>query len=428
MAQDQTETSLDQPSGVYRYVVLALLMGVYVLSYLDRQLVSILAQPIKAELHLSDTQLGLVSGVFFALFYTGFGIPIAWLADRSHRTRIVALACGLWSLFTGACGLAGNFGQLALARLGVGIGEAGGTAPSYALVADYFPPKARGAALGLFSLGLPIGTALGGMYGGWIAPLYGWRMAFWGLAIPGILLGVALRFLVKEPPRGQLDLATSSDPKPGILTVLSAFVRSPVLVWTTLGCSLSGMAGYGILTWAPALLMRSYGMTLPMVGAIYSPVMGLAIGAGVFLSGWIADSWGKSDPRAYALVPALSFVVGGPLLYLALHASNWHSAIPLLAAPLLLGFTYLSPALAVVQNSVPAERRSTSSAILLFVLNLSAIGLGPVLVGLVSDWAAPLHGEDALKVALQILVPTFFLGAGANFMAARAMRSASQNT
>jgi len=402
-------------------------MGVYVLSYLDRQLISILAQPIKDELHLSDTQIGLISGVFFALFYTGFGIPIAWLADRRHRTRIVALACVLWSLFTGACGLAGSFGQLALARFGVGIGEAGGTAPSYALVADYFPPKARGAALGLFSLGLPIGTALGGILGGWIAPHYGWRMAFLTLAVPGIALGIALPFFVKEPPRGQFEASSHRQQEPKFLTVLMDYVRSPVLIWTTVGCSLSGMAGYGILTWAPALLMRSYQMTLPMVGSIYSPIMGLSIGVGVFASGWISDHWGKTNSRAYALVPAISFLIGAPLFFLALHGANWQSAIPLLAAPLMLGFTYLSPALAIIQNSVPSDRRSTSSAILLFVLNLAAIGLGPVLVGFMSDLATPTYGDDGLRVALQILIPVFLLGAGANLMAARAIKAKSHS-
>jgi predicted MFS family arabinose efflux permease len=424
-------TKVDSESGfrslakrLYPYGVLALLLAVYVLSYLDRQLVSILAQPIKQELQLSDTQLGLISGFLFAVFYTGFGIPIAFLADRSHRTRIVALSCGLWSLFTGACGLVSGFSGLALARLGVGIGEAGGTAPSYAIVADYFEPQKRGFALGLFSLGLPLGTALGGVLAGSIAPVYGWRAAFVLLAIPGILLAMLLPVLVREPLRGRFDAPATIASKPPLAQLVLRFCRTPVLVWTTLGTSFSGLAGYGLLTWAPALLMRCFAMPLAQVGHFYSPLMGLAVAVGVFGSGFLGDRWQRTQPRAHALLPALCCVLAAPLFALALTTHTWFMAVLLLMPPLMLGFTYLSPALAIVQNTSAAQCRATNSAILLFALNLCAIGLGPVLVGGLSDHYTAGYGDRALLQALWVLLPFFLLGSFCNFMAARCLASA----
>ena len=411
---------------LYPYVVLVLLLAVYVLSYLDRQLVSILAQPIKQELQLSDTQLGLISGFLFAVFYTGFGIPIAFLADRSHRTRIVAVSCGLWSLFTGACGLASGFAGLALARLGVGIGEAGGTAPSYAIVADYFSPRQRGIALGLFSLGLPLGTAAGGLLAGSIEPLYGWRAAFLLLAIPGVLLAMLLPLIVREPRRGRLDAPAPAGAQLPLTALVLRFWRTPVLMWTTLGTSFSGLAGYGLLTWAPALLMRCFGMPLAQVGHMYSPLMGLSVALGVFGSGFLGDRWQHRQPRAHALLPAVCSLLAAPLFAVALTASSWSTAVLLLMPPLLLGFTYLSPALAIVQNNSAPESRATGSAILLFSLNLCAIGLGPVLVGWVSDHYTARLGDGALLRALWVLLPFFVLGSFCNFKAARCLPTAVQ--
>lgn len=419
-------TASDAPAPAkarpYAYLVLGVLLIVYILNYLDRQLVSILVEPIRKELGFSDTQLGLITGLVFAVFYSICGVPVAWMADRMNRVRIVAIACGLWSLFTGACGLAGSFTQLALARVGVGVGEAGGVPPSYAILSDYFPPFRRGLAMGLFSLGIPLGVFFGGAYGAWAAGHWGWRGAFMSLAIPGILLAIALPLVVKEPVRGALDVGHKGDDERLPLgATIAAFVKDPVLVLTALGCSLSGVAGYTLQSWTPAFLMRVQGATIAQVGEVYSPLIGLSIGLGIFGSGWIADKLGARSLRAYALVPAVCFTLAFPLYLLALASPTWMGSVLLLAIPQGLAFSYLAPAVAVVQNLVPPARRASSSALLLFFLNF-LIGCGPFYVGMVSDWAKPQYGDASLKVALYGLVPFFVLGVACNYAASVAMK------
>jgi MFS family permease len=409
--------------GAYPYVVLGVLLLVYILNYLDRQLVSILAEPIKKDLGLSDTQLGLVTGFMFALFYTTFGVPVAWLADRTRRTTIVAVACGLWSLFTGACGLAANFFHLMLARIGVGVGEAGGVPPSYAILSDYFPPKRRGLAMALYSLGIPLGTFLGGAFGAWAAGRFGWRGAFLSLAIPGILVAIALPFLVREPQRGRLDEDKGEDGGAPLLASIGLFLKSASLVLVTLGCAFSAVVGYSLQSWSPAFLMRVQGATLADVGAVYSPLIAVSVAAGIFGSGWVVDKLGAKSLRAYPLVPAAAFVLAFPLYLAAISVHDWRLSVALMAVPQGLTFTYLAPAVAVVQNLVPPNRRSTASAMLLFVLNLLAVGCGPLYVGAVSDFAAPRFGDESLRIALYGLIPFFVLGVGANLAAARTLKA-----
>jgi MFS family permease len=407
----------------YPYVVLGVLLVVYILNYLDRQLVSILAEPIKKDLSLTDTQLGLVTGFMFALFYTTFGVPVAWLADRTKRVGFVAVACGIWSLFTGACGLAASFAQLALARIGVGVGEAGGVPPSYAILSDYFPPRRRGLAMGLYSLGIPLGTFLGGAYGAWATRHFGWRGAFMSLAVPGVVVAALVALLVREPARGGLDdAAQRAEAGAGLGAVVGDFLKSATLVFVTLGCALSAVVGYSLQTWSPAFLMRVQGATLQDVGNFYSPLIGLAVAAGIFGSGWAVDRLGAKSLRAYPLLPAAAFVLAFPLYLLAINARDWRTSVLLLAIPQGLTFTYLSPAVAVVQNLVAPARRSTASALLLFVLNLLAVGCGPLYVGAVSDWAKPHYGVESLRVALYALIPFFVLGVGCNYAASVAMK------
>jgi MFS family permease len=408
---------------LYPYLVLAVLLLVYILNYLDRQLVSILAEPIKTDLGLSDTQLGLVTGFMFALFYTTFGVPVAWLADRTRRTTIVAVACGLWSLFTGACGLAGNFVHLMLARIGVGVGEAGGVPPSYAILSDYFPPQKRGLAMAIYSLGIPLGTFFGGAFGAWAAGRFGWRGAFLSLAIPGLLVAVILPLLVREPVRGGLDEGDAAKaPAAPFWTSVGLFLKSATLVLVTLGCSLSAVVGYSLQTWSPAFLMRVQGATLGQVGAVYAPLIAICVAAGIFGSGWVVDRLGAKSLRAYPLFPAACFVLAFPLYVAAVSVHDWRLSVALLAIPQGLTFTYLAPAVAVVQNLVPPSRRSTASAMLLFVLNLLAVGCGPLYVGAVSDWAKPTYGVESLRVALYALIPFFVLGVGCNYAASVAMK------
>lgn len=409
-------------SRAYPYVVLGMLLAVYVLNYLDRQLVSILAEPIKKDLGLGDTQLGLVTGFMFALFYTTFGVPVAWLADRTRRTSVIAIACGLWSLFTGACGLAGNFVQLMLARVGVGVGEAGGVPPSYTILSDYFPPGKRGLAMGLYSLGIPLGTFFGGALGAWTAGRFGWRGAFLAIAVPGLILAALLPLVVKEPVRGGLDAGAEKAAPAPFMPSIAAFLKSASLVLVTLGCALSAVVGYSLQSWSPAFLMRVQGASLAEVGAIYSPVIALSVAAGIFGSGWVVDRLGVKNLRAYPLFPAACFVLAFPLYLAAISVHDWRLSVALMAIPQGLTFTYLAPAVAVVQNLVPAARRSTASALLLFVLNLLAVGCGPLYVGAISDWAKPHYGVESLRVALYALIPFFVLGVGCNYAASVAMK------
>jgi MFS family permease len=407
----------------YKYFVLAILLVVYLLNYLDRQLVSILAEPIKNDLHLTDTQLGMVTGLAFALFYTSFGVPVAWLADRTRRTAIIALACGLWSAFTAACGYARNFGQLALLRMGVGVGEAGGVPPSYSILSDYFPPARRGLAMGLYSLGIPLGTLAGGLYASWAAARWGWRGAFAGLAIPGLAIALALPWLVREPRRGGLDGAVTAPTPVALGTSIGLFLKSGALVLVTLGCSLSAVVGYSLQSWSPAFLMRVQGATLHDIGSFYSPLIGASVAIGIVASGLLSDRFGRGGVHRYPLVPAVAFGLAFPLYLAALNAHDWQATVLLLAIPQGLTFMYLAPAVAVIQNLVPPERRTTASALLLFVLNLMAVGCGPLYVGAVSDWAKPTYGTESLRIALYALAPFFALGIGCNLAAARLLRT-----
>jgi MFS family permease len=409
-------------SETYKYLVLGVLLLVYLINYLDRQLVSLLAEPIKKDLALTDTQLGMVTGLAFAIFYTTFGVPVAWLADRTRRTAIIALACGLWSAFTAACGLARNFLFLALARTGVGVGEAGGVPPSYSILSDYFPPARRGLAMGLYSLGIPLGTLVGGQYGAWATNHYGWRTAFYLLAIPGVTLALLLPLLVREPRRGGLDDAPAMQSAP-LGESIGLFLRSGALVFVTLGCSFSAVVGYSLQSWSPAFLMRVQGATLSDVGSWYAPLIGLSIAAGIAGSGLLGDRFSRSGAHRYPLVPAIAFVLAFPLYLAALEAHGWKASVLLLAIPQGLTFMYLAPAVAVIQNLVPAERRTTASALLLFVLNLFAVGCGPLYVGAVSDWAKPYYGVESLRIALYALVPFFVLGVACNLWASRLLKA-----
>lgn len=406
-------------AGPNRYFVIVMLAGVYTLSFLDRQLLSILAEPVKAELGLSDTQLGLLTGFMFALFYTLFGVPVAWLADRSSRVRIVAAACALWSLFSAACGLAQNFAQLAVARMGVGIGEAGGSPPSYSVIADYFPPEKRGGALALYSLGIPVGTTAGAAIGGWIATTYGWRAAFIAIGLFGIVFALLVLLTVREPQRGRLDGAATA--QIGLGESLRLFLGNPVLRRAAVAGGLSAFVGYSMLSWTPALLMRMKGMTLGELSLYYSFASGAAVATGTLLSGYLVDRFGARDRRMYAFVPAAGFLVALPFFVAGVGAATWQLALLLIVVPLALYSMYLAPVLAIVQNAVPAAQRSTASAILLLIINLIGLGGGPLYVGLVSDTAGAASG---LQTAMFALAPLFLLAMLAHLGLARALAPA----
>lgn len=405
-------------AGRYRGFVLLMLVVVYTVNFIDRQIVGILAVPIKAELGLSDTELGLLGGLAFALFYTGLGIPVAVLADRYSRTWIMTIALAVWSAMTALCGLAQNFWQLFVARLGVGVGEAGGVAPAYSLIADYFPPGQRARALGVYALAIPLGSALGMVLGGYIATTVDWRYAFFVVGIAGLVLAPVFRLSVLEPPRGALDGVGTLQPVSlrGVLGLLAG-KRSFWLM--SLGAATASIVGYGVFFWLPSLLVRSFGLTVWEAALSYGLIVLFGGSAGIWLGGWCADRLAAGRNRAYALVPAVAFGVTGPCYALAVSTSSLPVALAALLLPTAFGLAWLGPVTAGIQHIVPPSMRATASALFLFIINLVGIGLGTVLVGAISDWLEAFHGSESLRYSILAGSGLYVIASGLFFYAAR---------
>jgi MFS family permease len=420
------QPALQTRASIYSYFIVGVLAVVYTLNFLDRQLLSILTEPIRKDLNLTDTQIGLLTGPAFALFYTTFGIPVAWMADRTHRVRIIAAACAIWSLFSAACGIAGNFAALAVCRVGVGVGEAGGSPPSYSLVSDYFPPQRRGVGLAIYSLGVPLGSMLGSFAGAGIAAVYGWRMAFLAVGAPGVVMAILMLILIREPKRGRFDAmadgAVSHPPSPPLLTAIRAFFGNRTLVLTAISSGASAFVGYALLNWGPAFLIRNKHMALSDIKIYYSLVVGIAGVFGTFGSGWLVDRLAKRNRAFYALVPMGSFIVSLPFFLAFVWAPTWPMALTFMVVPALLNNMYLAPALAVVQNAVKPGERTTSSALLLFILNLVGLCGGPPLIGKLSDHFKAQYGVASLQIALYWLAPFFLLAIIAHFVASRSIK------
>ena len=382
--------------------VLAILLVAYIFNFIDRQIIGVLAVPIKAELALSDRQLGLMGGIAFALFYSGLAIPIAWLADRRSRVNIIAASVALWSAFTAACGLTQNFWQLFLARMGVGIGEAGGVAPSYALISDFYPKERRARALALFSLGIPIGSALGVFFGGWIASHLDWRSAFLIVGLAGLPAALAVRLGVPEPVRGGFDTADgrASEPAPPFLQVAAALAAKPSFWLLSFGAASGSILGYGLIFWLPSFFSRSFGLELAEVGWFYGSIVLIGGVAGTWLGGWFGDRVGASNPGAYALVPAVCFLIAAPVFAFGLFAPSLAVGWILFAIGQMLALAWLGPVIAAVQHIVPPNMRATASASFLFINNLIGIGFGIFFLGFMSDRMKAAHGEDALQYSI----------------------------
>ena len=401
--------------------VLLILLLAYIFNFIDRQIIGVLALPIKAQLHLSDGQLGLMGGIAFALFYSGLAIPIAWLADRANRVRIIAWSVGLWSLFTAACGFAQNFWHLFLARMGVGIGEAGGVAPSYALISDYYPREKRGRALAFFSLGIPIGSALGVFFGAWIASHLDWRSAFLIVGLAGLPAALMVRFLIPEPVRGGHDSAegTASAPAPPFLTVAATLARIPSFWLLSFGAASGSILGYGLIFWLPSFFARSFHLELGQVGWFYGSIVLIGGVAGTWLGGWFGDRTGPADPGSYARIPALCFLVAAPVFAIGLFAPSLWLGWLLFAIGQMLALAWLGPVIAAVQHIVPPNMRATASASFLFINNLIGIGIGVALPGFMSEALNGRYGEDALKYSILYGLVFYLLSAALYFVAAR---------
>ncbi len=405
--------------SMQRALALLMLFVVGTINFVDRQLLSVLVEPIRAELHLSDTQFGLLTGLAFALFYAGMGVPVAVLADRWNRVRLIALACLVWSVFTAMTGRVASFSQLALIRFGVGAGEAGGTAPSLSLVSDLFPPHRRPFAVAIFQLNGPCGVFVGSAFGAWAAANIGWRGAFLVMGMAGIVIAPLLVWAVREPPRGQMDRGGHGEHHVPLADTLRLFLRSPSLRLVLLGNGLSAFVSYGILNWVPAFLMRTQHMPLPALGQWFGPAAGLTFGIGIFGSGWLVSRRAANDPRAYGFVPAIASLLIAPGLAAALLMQGWQASLAAMLLPLTMCTVYIAPGLALVQNLTPPRARATAAAVLLLMYNIVGLGLGPLFVGMLSDRLKPQLGDDSLRWALLGLVPFALAAAASQFAMTR---------
>lgn len=413
--------TLQRPTPSSARLALTLLLAVYVLNFVDRSILGILAPAIRKDLHLSDTQLGLLGGTAFAIFYTALGIPIGRLADRYHRVRIVTGALALWSLFSSLTGLAQSFLQLFLARLGVGIGEAGGVAPSYSIISDYFPAQSRARALSVYSFGIPIGSAAGLLFGGLMATRVNWRTPLVIVGAIGLLFAPWFLRSVAEPARGGLDAGAPSH-RAGVPALTA---REPATgygglfgklsFWSlALGGAVCSLPGYGLLFWLPSFFVRSYGFTLPQVSCYLAALTLIGGVIGLWSGGWLSDRLGGSNPGAYALVPAVAFLLCVPFYALGVAGTATAWRLLLFLVPTALSLAWLGPTICAVQHLVRADHRAFAASALLFVINLIGLGLGSAIIGRLSDHFAARYGPESLRHAI-LAVTGFYVLAAALF-------------
>ncbi len=393
----------------YKRVVLALLLLAYTFNFIDRTIIATIGPKIREDLGLSNTQIGLLGGLYFALLYTILGIPIARLAERFNRVSIISAAVLIWSGFTALCGTAGSFATLAAYRFGVGIGEAGLSPPSHSLISDYFEPKKRASALGIYSFGIPLGTMFGAVAGGWIAQNFSWRMAFVLVGAPGVLIAILIKLVMKEPPRGHSEPGAEPEaPALNVDELTPAAVSAPAGGWfakeiselkavtgTLFGCwpvlnmilgvTIASFGSYGAGQFIPQYFRSAYHLNIGQVGLIVGLVGGVSTGLGTLAGGFLTDRLSKRSPRWYSLTPAIGLTIATPIYIFAYTRPTWQAAALVLLIPGLFHYTYLAPTFGVVQNMVESRQRATAAAIMLFFLNLIALGGGPPFTGWLID-------------------------------------------
>jgi MFS family permease len=393
-------------SNGYKATVLGLLLATYGFNFIDRTIIATIGQAIKVDLKLTDTQLGLLGGLYFALLYTVLGIPIARLAERWNRVSIISISLVVWSGFTALCGSAGSFAQLALYRFGVGVGEAGCSPPSHSLISDYYAPKQRASALSIYAFGIPLGTMVGAIAGGWLAQEFSWRVAFVIVGLPGILLAVIVKLVVKEPPRGHSeakerpleaeDVVVEPSKPPFSLAgefreigavMATLFGKWPVL-HMMIGVTIASFGAYGSNAFVPSYFVREFHLGYAQVGLITGVIAGFSAGIGTLVGGFLSDWAGKRSARWYALTPAIGLLIATPIYIIAYLRTDWQTTALILLVPGIFHYVYLAPTFGVVQNSVEPRRRATATALLFFFLNLIALGGGPLFTGWLIDHLA----------------------------------------
>ncbi len=418
MQSEETSNSPDV-SNQYRNYVLAMLTLVYIFNFIDRQLVVILQESIKKELQLSDGQLGMLSGFSFAIFYVTLGIPIARMADKRSRRNTVAVSLGLWSLMTACSGAARNFVQLLLARIGVGVGEAGGSPPAHAMISDYFPPEKRSTALSIYSAGIYFGILIGFLMGGYLDQHMGWRTAFFVVGIPGVIFSLLFYTTVKEPRRGATDTNAPAPATHSLGEVVKVLYSSKTFVFLAIAAALNVFCIYGLLNWAPPFLKRLHGMKSAEIGALLGLIYGIGGAIGSFAGGVLTDYFGKQDKSRYLKIPAYAIIIGIPCAVGALFLQDKFLSLACLGLCGSLQSVYLGPALATAHSLVPASMRALTSAVFFLVINLVGLGCGPWVVGIVSDLLKPALGVESLRWAISIIIPMSIVSAGLFLVAAK---------
>jgi predicted MFS family arabinose efflux permease len=393
-----------------RSLVMGFLVLAYTLNFIDRQIVGILAEPIKADLRLTDSELGWMGGTAFALFYTALAIPLAMLADRKDRSWIITVGLALWSAATAVCGLAQNFWQLFAARMSVGVGEAAGVAPAYSLISDLYPPEKRARALAIFSLGIPLGSSLGVLFGGLLAAHVDWRFAFISIGLLGVLFAPAFKAVVRDPGHGRAEEGARATAPP-LRTVFRAIAAKPAFWLLGFGAGTASLVSYGLAFWIPSFLARSYGLDLVDRSLILAAILLVGGGAGIWFGGVFGDRLGNANPRGYALVPAVAFAITLPTYLLAFSVNSLSAAFFLFLIPTALGLTWLGPVVTAITRLVPPEMRATAAALFLFINNLIGLGLGTWVIGAISDALTGRYGDEALRYSAMATTSLYALAA-----------------
>ncbi|KLI62870.1 spinster family MFS transporter [Aurantiacibacter marinus] len=417
MNSDQAAVGAPAKGDPNRNTVLLMLLVVYIFNFVDRQILSILAAPIQADLQLSDGEMGLLGGIAFALLYSTMAVPLAALADRTSRSWVITVSLAAWSGFTALCGLATNFWQIFLARLGVGIGEAGGVAPSYALIGDYFPSSQRATALSVYSLGIPIGSGLGVLVGGYIAATVDWRTAFFAVGLSGVIIAPIFKLLVRDKAKsaplavGVADTTAEVSIRPTLKETAAVLAHKPSFWLLSFGAATSSMLGYGIAFWLPSLLIRSFGYDLVQASQFFGALLLIGGVVGVMAGGLIADRLGGRDRAYFAWLPGIAFLLGAPLFAAGITSSDAQFAFLLFLLPQALAYVWLGPVLSAIQHLVVPAARSTASALFLLINNLIGLGGGIYALGAFSDLLQPIYGDEALRYSMLYALVLYVLAA-----------------
>jgi predicted MFS family arabinose efflux permease len=386
-----------------RRYALALIATVYVFNFIDRQILAILLPAIKAEFVVDDWVLGFLAGPAFAIFYVTLGIPIAVLADRWNRRNLIAVSLTVWSAMTALSGAAANIVQLALARIGVGVGEAGFAPPAHSMIADMYPPERRSLAMGIFTLGISLGIMIAYLGGGWMAQNIGWRQAFFIVGIPGLLLALLFRTTVEEPERGMSEGRADRGERFSVLDVARYLHDRKSFLHMAIGAGLASFNAYAVLSFFPSFLERSHQMDLQQIGVYLGLVIGVSTGIGFVGGGYIADKVGERSQRLSLWTMSAAMLLGWVFVFPLYLLTDPVMVIAIFFLPSLLNNMYLATTFAQTQSLVSVRMRSVASSLLLFVINVLGLGLGPLVAGWLSDWLVASAGSESLRYSLLII-------------------------